>query len=247
MSCARHTSAIVDHACGAEIAADAAAHLEGCAACRRVFEEQLGLMQTLDGQLAQALDIQPSPRFVPEVIARVEHAAARKRTVMWWTAPAAAAAVVILVTFGSLRSGERRAADSKEAPILSAAASAPADPTPSANASSRNPGEEPRPALSRRRGQSPAQRRRAATTRRGERHRSGRAAAGGGALPHPRALGRTRYVCPRPRGRGQGRDAGRIGCRASLGRGARPDGCGKPSRSRHRWTRTWLAIKERAE
>ena len=64
MSCDRHTDAIVDHACGAEIAAEAAAHLDGCAACRRMFDEQLRLVRDLDGQVALALQIEPSPRFV---------------------------------------------------------------------------------------------------------------------------------------------------------------------------------------
>ena len=75
MSCDRHTDAIVDHACGAEIAAEAAAHLDGCAACRRMFDEQLRLVRDLDGQVALALPIEPSPRFVPEAMARVDRAA----------------------------------------------------------------------------------------------------------------------------------------------------------------------------
>mgnify|MGYP006337241085 CR=1 FL=1 len=92
MSCDRHTDAIVDHACGAEIAADAAAHLDGCAACRRMFDEQLRLVRDLDEQTALALEIDPSPRFVPEALARVDRAAFGRRTTMWWGGAAAAAA-----------------------------------------------------------------------------------------------------------------------------------------------------------
>ena len=106
MSCERHTDAIVDHACGAEIAADAAAHLDSCAACRRIFDEQLRLLQDLDERLELALSIEPSPRFVPADLARVERSAFGFRNAMWWSGAAAAAAVLMIVTFGSLRSGE---------------------------------------------------------------------------------------------------------------------------------------------
>ena len=71
MSCDRHTIAIVDHACGAEIAAEAAAHLETCAACRRLFDEQQRRLQDLDQELEVMLTIDPSERFVPGVMARV--------------------------------------------------------------------------------------------------------------------------------------------------------------------------------
>ena len=54
MSCDRYTGAIVDHACGAEIAADAAAHLRGCAACSRTFEEQRRVLQGLDPSCKRA-------------------------------------------------------------------------------------------------------------------------------------------------------------------------------------------------
>jgi hypothetical protein len=112
MSCERHTSETVDHACGAEIAADAAAHLADCEACRRMFDEQLRLLQDLDRQLEEALAIQPSSRFVPDVLARVERPELRWRKMLWWSpAAAAAAAVLMLVTLGSLRSGEQRTAD----------------------------------------------------------------------------------------------------------------------------------------
>ncbi len=110
MSCERHTSAIVDHACGAEIAAEAAAHLSVCEGCRAMFDEQRRLLQDLDQELKQALEIEPSTRFVPDVLARVERSAFRRRRMLWWS-PAAAAAVLVLVAFGSLQFGERRAAE----------------------------------------------------------------------------------------------------------------------------------------
>ena len=94
MSCDRHTGAIIDHACGADITTEAAAHLDGCAPCRRVFDEQRRLVQDLDAQLALALEVDPSPRFVPGVLARVERSAFGGRNAMWWSGAAAAAAVL---------------------------------------------------------------------------------------------------------------------------------------------------------
>lgn len=124
MSCERHASEIVDHACGAEIAADAAAHLEDCDACRRMFDGQLRLLQELDQQLEEALAIQPSAGFVPDVLARIERPELRWRRMLWWS-PAAAAAVLIIVTFGSLRSGEPRTADRQNPAPSSSVSSAP--------------------------------------------------------------------------------------------------------------------------
>ena len=59
MSCDRHTSAIVDHACGADITAEAAAHLDGCAACRGVFDEQrrLTAADVQEGRIT--IDVKP--------------------------------------------------------------------------------------------------------------------------------------------------------------------------------------------
>lgn len=151
MSCDRHTDAIVDHACGAEIAAEAAAHLDGCAACRRMFDAQLRLMRDLDGQMALALEIEPSPRFVPEARARVERAAFGRRTTMWWGSAAAAAAVLMLVTFGTIRSGERRGEEQPAAAVASIVPAPVADPTPPRTMPSASAGAMSRPIDSRRR------------------------------------------------------------------------------------------------
>jgi hypothetical protein len=151
MSCDRHTDAIVDHACGAEIAADAAAHLDGCAACRRMFDEQRRLVRDLDEQMALALGIEPSPRFVPAAMAQVERAAFGRRTTMWWSGAAAAAAVLLLGTFASLRSGERMG-DRRPAAAVASVASAPAaDRAAPPTTPPASPGPRSRPIESRRR------------------------------------------------------------------------------------------------
>lgn len=156
MSCERHTGAIVDHACGAEIEAEAAAHLETCAACRRVFDEQHHLLKDLDRQLQLALDIEPSARFVPQVMARVERPAFAWRWAIWWSVPAAAAAVLVLVTIGSFRSGEPRAADRRETAALPPARTEPVtDRTPLEAVPPARPEEKPLVTASRRRVERP--------------------------------------------------------------------------------------------
>ena len=124
MSCDRYTSAIVDHACGAEIAADAAAHLKVCAACSRMFDEQRRLLQDLDQELQVALAIEPSARFVADAMAGMQRSAQRRRAIIWWSAPVAAAAVLVLLALGSLRFGEQGPADRHEPAAVQTASSA---------------------------------------------------------------------------------------------------------------------------
>jgi hypothetical protein len=116
----------VDHACGAEIAAEAAAHLETCTACRRLFDEQQRRLQDLDQQLEGMLRIDPSERFVPGVMARVTRPAVSWRGAMWWSVPALAAAVLLLATFGPLRSAAHRPAGQPATGAVLPAASTPA-------------------------------------------------------------------------------------------------------------------------
>ncbi len=123
-----------------------------CAACRRMFDEQRRLLQDIDGQLALALDVEPSPCFVPEVLARVDRSAFRFRSAMWWGGAAAAAAVLMLVALGSLRSGERRDDDRRAAAVPAGVSSPPVgDRTPSQVTPSPSPGAKSRQTDSRRR------------------------------------------------------------------------------------------------
>ena len=126
MSCERHAGAIVDYACGAEIAAEAAAHLQRCASCQRMFAEQQRLVEGIDQELQLALEIEPSSGFVPDVLTRVQRPAFPWRTVMWWGGPAAAAAALILVVLGWPRVTEQQPPDRHDPPVLST------DSTPSA-------------------------------------------------------------------------------------------------------------------
>ena len=107
MSCDRYTDAIVDHACGADLADDAAAHLRGCPACRRTLEEQRQVLQGLDSDLQEALAIEPSAWFEAQTLAGLERTPIRRRRAFWWIAVAAAAAVIILGTLVAIRSGDR--------------------------------------------------------------------------------------------------------------------------------------------
>ncbi len=157
MSCDRYTGAIVDHACGADIAADATAHLKVCAACRRMFDEQRRLLQDLDEELQVALAIEPSARFVADAMASVERSSQRRRGIIWWSAPVAAAAVLVLLALGSLRFGERRPAD-RHAPaaVQTASSARAADRTPSVAAPTAPAEAAPRVTAAPRRGGGPA-------------------------------------------------------------------------------------------
>ena len=180
MSCDRYTGAIVDHACGAEISVEAAAHLKVCAACSRTFDEQRRLLQDLDQELQVALAIEPSARFVADVMTGVERSSQRRRAIIWWSAPLAAAAVLVLLALGSLRFGERRPADRPEPAAVQTASSAHvADPTPTVSAPSAPAQGAPRVTAARRRsGERTMVVRRAGTSSRRRRRRSRRAVAG---------------------------------------------------------------------
>jgi hypothetical protein len=114
MSCDRYTDAIVDHACGADLAAEATAHLRGCLACRRMFEEQRQVLQRLDDDLQEALAIEPSAWFEAQTMAGLERSPIRRKGAFWWVAFAAAAAVVILGTLVAIRSGDHQPLDRLE-------------------------------------------------------------------------------------------------------------------------------------
>lgn len=151
MSCERYTSAIVDHACGAEIETDAAEHLSSCPACRRVFDEQRRVLMDLAQQLELALRIEPSAGFVPDVMSRVKGSEFRWRKAMWWGVPAAATALLLLVTLGSLRSDEPPAATRHDPALSPPVSSAPvADAVSSVSAPSTTPEERSRLSRSRR-------------------------------------------------------------------------------------------------
>ena len=109
MSCERHTGAIVDHACGAEIAADAAAHLRRLRVVpphvRRAAAPGAG---DRSGAAAGARDRAVGAIRARRPGARGALGVRRWRTVMWWGAPAAAAAALILVMLGWPRLVERQ-------------------------------------------------------------------------------------------------------------------------------------------
>lgn len=115
MSCDRYTDAIVDHACGAELADDAAAHVRGCSACRRMLEEQRQVLQGLDSDLQEALAIEPSAWFEAHTLAGLERSPVRRPRAFWWIAVAAAASVIILGALVAIRSGDERTNDRREA------------------------------------------------------------------------------------------------------------------------------------
>jgi hypothetical protein len=115
MSCERYAAAIVDYACGAEIAADARRHLETCEACRARHDEQRRAIEAIDAAIQQALAIEPSPQFERAVRSRIAQAPAPRSFAIWWTALAAAAAVSIVAGLAALRLSERTVDAPREA------------------------------------------------------------------------------------------------------------------------------------
>ena len=101
MSCERFRDAITDHACGAAIASDAAAHLASCAGCRRAFDAHQRALADVDAALAETLAVRVAPDFVARVVtsaitSRPQKSLAGLRS-SWWVGLAAAAAVALAV------------------------------------------------------------------------------------------------------------------------------------------------------
>jgi len=98
MSCERFATAIADHACGADLAPDVAAHVASCVGCASQLARQRRTIQGLDAELQQMLAIEPSPFFAQRVQALVTTAPAKPSVRAWlWMAAAAAAAIVLAV------------------------------------------------------------------------------------------------------------------------------------------------------
>ena len=103
MSCDRYATAITDHACGADLAPDVAAHLTACPACAAELVQQRRVIAGLDDELKQMLAIAPSPFFVQRVQAQVcETSSPRRVRGLWWGGVAAAAVIVLAVLFLTL-------------------------------------------------------------------------------------------------------------------------------------------------
>jgi hypothetical protein len=97
MSCERHTSSIVDHACGADVTPDLAQHLAECASCAALLEAHRRAMSALDAEIQQALDVPVSNTFVRDVHARVQQEGRRSAWWLSWGIVPAAATVLLAV------------------------------------------------------------------------------------------------------------------------------------------------------
>ena len=96
MSCQRYATAIADHACGADLAPDVAAHLTACPACAGLLVRQRHAISGLDNELQQMLAVEPSPFFVQRVQAQVhDSTSTRRMRGLWWAVAAVAAMVLI--------------------------------------------------------------------------------------------------------------------------------------------------------
>ncbi len=134
MSCERYAQAIEDHACGADLAAAAAAHLDSCMRCAAAFEAQRRALEDLDAELQRGVAIDPSPAFAPGVRAGIDRASSAGYRLAWLAAPlAVGAAIAIAVLVGA--PGDRPAAPAtppKPAPAPASSTVARATPDPTA-------------------------------------------------------------------------------------------------------------------
>jgi hypothetical protein len=102
MSCERYAQAIEDHACGADLAAAAAAHLDSCMRCAAGFEAQRRALEDLEAELQRGVAIDPSPAFAPGVRAGIDRASSAGYRLAWLAAPlAVGAAIAIAVLVGA--------------------------------------------------------------------------------------------------------------------------------------------------
>jgi hypothetical protein len=134
MSCDRYSAAIVDHACGAELTGDAAAHLQSCVHCRSLFDQQRRSIGAMDRELQEMLAIEPSPQFAPRVraaVASAPAAAPRLRWIWWSGAVAAAAAVIVFASRPPIEPAAR------PSPTVAAHIPAPIESAPRVEASTR--------------------------------------------------------------------------------------------------------------
>jgi hypothetical protein len=97
MSCERFRKAITDHACGASIDGDAAAHLARCAACARMLDDRRHVLAEADEELRTVLAIIASPDFNARVSQRVQNARRSTNAAGWWWLTATAAAVLLTI------------------------------------------------------------------------------------------------------------------------------------------------------
>ena len=67
MACQRFDAAIKEHAVGAPLTADAAAHLDVCPACRTTFDVERRVLATINQALDDVTSTTPSPQSVQSV------------------------------------------------------------------------------------------------------------------------------------------------------------------------------------
>jgi hypothetical protein len=97
MSCMKFAEAIADHAYGAPLTVDAAAHLAGCERCRVEFERRSRDARDLDAALRDRLAVEPSADFSRAVRARIAHRETVASRGWWWSAAAVVAAGLVLI------------------------------------------------------------------------------------------------------------------------------------------------------
>jgi hypothetical protein len=101
MTCEESRRSLIDVALG-ECAPALEAHLAGCGPCRTALAAERDLLGRIDAELQEALNVRPSPAFLPGVRQRVAALRADPDAPhRWWLVPALATLAGVLVV-GSL-------------------------------------------------------------------------------------------------------------------------------------------------
>ena len=92
MSCEVYRPALTDVALGLAVPPALEAHLRACAPCRALLDEDRRLLGRIEGELESALQVVPSPGFLPRVRQRVQEPPVVPGRWRFWLVPAMAAA-----------------------------------------------------------------------------------------------------------------------------------------------------------
>ncbi len=106
MSCERHRSAIRDIALGEAPSRRLGDHLRSCPACRAVLDDDRRRLAGIDGELKEALAVEPSVALLPRVREAASHGVKRQGPGrLAWLVPLAASVVALAILLPLARRG----------------------------------------------------------------------------------------------------------------------------------------------
>jgi hypothetical protein len=129
-SCDRYRRSLADVAAYAPALPGFEDHLAECESCRAAFANERLLVDRIEAELRAAVDVKPSPEFMPRARRRaVEKANARRPRLFQWLVPVGAGAALLAI---GILAGRREPATPSEPPPLArqTAANTPGPPLP---------------------------------------------------------------------------------------------------------------------